>query len=272
MLDEEEISLEDAVNLLEDEQTSEVLSGHDEADHDAKNQEQVDGRPVPVYSKVLWAKLSPETHYHRLLQLDDIEAWQHLGDLIWVRLMGAKNRNFTNCILRRGGTTIEDLVRSIMTHVLNKIRHGQLHLSQPGNFYGLLKVIIYNFLVDIWRVPKAEDSFPIDIDEDNVSLLISTGDTPESLTETKLLYEMIWGAVLDDTLISNPKHRRALELWLRMEIGSINIKNNTEIANHLATELKENVTTEQAAAWIATGKEKLLKYLNKNGVSLKELR
>jgi hypothetical protein len=232
---------------------------------------QADGRPVPVSSKALWAKLSPEAHHHRLLQIDDIEAWQHLGDLIWIRLMGETNRNFTNCILRRGGISIEDLVRSIMTHILKRIRDGRLHLSQPGNFYGLLKVIIYNFLVDIWRVPKVEDAFSIDIDEGSIPSLISNGNTPESLTETKLLHEMIWDAVLKTTPISNPKHRRALELWLRMKIGTINIKNNTEIADRLSTELKKNVTTEQAAAWIAAGKEKLIKYLNKQGVSPKGL-
>ncbi len=222
------------------------------------------GRPFPVNSKALWAKMSPGEHYRRLLQMDDYEAWQHLGDLIWVRLKG-NPRIFK--ILQRGGGTVEDQVRSIMEHILRKIRKGGLHLDDPEKFYGLLKVIIVNFLRSILREHWIEDdvlSWEQMLTE-QPSIMTSGLANPEDI----LLDQEIWQTVLSEASIKDARHRRAVELSLKMKLGMISIVNNTELARQLSDELGESVSYAQAAAWIHSGMIQLRHYLNQKGFGIK---
>lgn len=225
---------------------------------------QADGRPFPINSKALWAKMSPGEHYRRLLQIDDFQAWQHLGDLIWVRLKG--NPRIYR-ILRRGGGSIEDQVRSIMEHILNKIRTGGLHLDDPKKFYGLLKVIIVNFLCSALRETWIEDDV-LSWDQmvtEQPSVVTSATVNPEDA----LLEQVIWQAVLSEAPIKDARHRRAVELSLKMKLGMIDIKNNSELSRQLGEELGEVVSYDQAAAWIHSGMVTLRKYLNAKGLGTK---
>lgn len=223
---------------------------------------QMDGRPVPVNSPSLWAKMTPEDHYRRLMNSDDedIEAWEHLGDLVWAYLGSGKNKERIYKILQAGGRTYEDMVHSIMTHILKKIREGKLHLSETGKFYGLLKVIIVNCLCDVLRKPLVEYDLA-DLGGEEGAILPGTT-TPEETVEKKLLMDLIWRAIAEKAPISNPNHRRALDLSLRMEMGTVSITNNQELAERLSIELGEPVTYVQASSWIATGKQQLREYLS----------
>ncbi|MBV5340743.1 MAG: hypothetical protein J0665_14505 [Deltaproteobacteria bacterium] len=225
---------------------------------------QTDGRPFPVNSKLLWAKISPGDHYRRLLRMNDFEAWQHLGDLIWVRLKG-NPRTFK--ILQRGGGTVEDQVRSIMEHILRKIRMGGLHLDDPEKFYGLLKVIIVNYLRSILREHWIEDDVLSwdQIIAEQPSNMTSASANPEDV----LLQQEIWQTVLSEASVQDARHRRAVELSLKMKLGVIDIKNNSELARQLSDELGASVSYAQAAAWIHSGMIQLRSYLNQKGFGIK---
>lgn len=224
---------------------------------------QADGRPFPINSKALWAMMSPGDHYRRLLRMDDFEAWQHLGDLIWVRIK-ANPRMYR--ILRRGGGTIEDQVRSIMEHILHKIRTGGLHLDDPEKFYGLLKVIIVNFLASVLREHWIEDDV---LSWDQMVTEQPSIETATVNPEDLLLEQVIWQAVLSEAPIKDPRHRRAVELSLKMKLGMIKIKNNTELARQLEAELGVVVSYDQAAAWLYSGMATLRQYLEKKGFGTK---
>lgn len=254
--------------LVQDEETSENCDADSDGVSDAAedwdphddDRFQTDGRPVPVNSPSLWAKMTPEDHHRRLMDIDDIEAWEHLGDLVWVHLVSGDNRRRIYKILQAGGCTYEDMVRSILTHILRKIRGGKLHLSEPGKFYGLLKVTIANCLIDVLRKSRVEyDLADLGGEEDK---LLPDRNTPEKTLEKKLLLDLIWRAIAEKTPIPNPNHRRALELSLRMEQGTISITNNQELAERLSLELGKPVSYAQAASWIATGKQQLREYLS----------
>lgn len=256
--------------LLQQEEEPEISDADCEADaeeflHDG-DLLQADSRPAPANSKELWAKMLPEDHYHRLLRIDDIEAWQHLGDLIWVHIARHHSGRIYN-ILRRGGRSHEDMVRSIMVHIFRKIREGTLHLSEPGKFYGLLKSIIFHCLCDVLRQPRVEDAI-VDLGGEEERLLPDSS-TPEQAVEQKFMTDLIWRAVIVDAPIKNPKHRRALELSLKMEMGIIDLKNNQELAERLSLELGEAVSYAQAASWVHSGKEILQQYLVAQGFEKK---
>ncbi len=164
---------------------------------------------TPVNSRALWAKMTPEEHYHRLCQLDDIEAWQHLGDLIWV-CIAQDPRMFK--ILHRGGITIEDQVRNTLAHILGKIRDNCLHLDQPEKFYALMKKIAINLMRDVLRSEKVEDGDNINLTSNPLSHGRQWECSTPCMLEAKLITKFIWEAILTKSPIENPKHRRALAL------------------------------------------------------------
>lgn len=260
------MSSEEEIQLIEVEDVSAVTDEDEEIICDDGNAMQVDGRPIPVNSKALWAKMTPEEHHRRLMMLDeDIEAWQHLGDLIWVRV--AHDPRIYR-ILRRGGVSLEDQVRSIMGHILRRIEQGSLPLREPCKFYGWLKTVIIRCLQDVLRKNWVEDDATF-LDETTLAHSSTKEDSLDSL-ERKQLRKTIWQAVLVDAPIKNPKHRRALELSLQMKMGAIAIKNNDEIAQRLELELGETVTTKEAGQWIHAGKQVLVKYLEEKGLGPKK--
>jgi hypothetical protein len=267
------MSDEEVINLHKEENIAESAVLGSEAGLYSDEMLQADGRPIPVNSKELWAKMSPQEHYQRLFLIDDIEAWRHLGDLIWVLL---KNEPRMYKILQRGGVTIEDQVRDVMTHIFKKIRGGSLHLKEPGKFYGLLKVIVLNCLRTVLRKSWVEDEVvPVELDE-LARKIPSAKDTPQEIQEKKekkllhkLLQKTIWEAVFSDAPIKNMKHRRALELSLRMKMETISIKNGTELAERLEQEFEEHVSYEKAASWVHSGMKQLRKYFKSIGLEPK---
>ena len=222
---------------------------------------------TPVNSQTLWAKMTPEEHYHRLCQYDD-EAWQHLGDLIWVCI--AQDPRMYK-ILHRGGITIEDQVRNTLAHILGKIRDNCLHLDHPEKFYGLMKIIAINLMRDVLRSEKVEDgdNININIASDQLSHKKQSECSNQCTLEAELITKFIWEAILTQSPIKNPKHRRALALSIEMKMGIISISNNSEIAKKLSEEFGEEVSYAKASGWIHLGKTVLVEYLRKNGLHLK---
>lgn len=235
--------------------------------HPAQGRAQGQATPPLTDSRQLWAKIPPAEHYRRLLALDNDEAWQHLGDLIWLRV---KHSPYMATIQRRGGS-VEDQVHDLLLHVLRKIRRNALNLDDPRCFYGLLKVMVDNYLINQVRKKMVEDA-AVSWDQ----LLTENRLTPGGKADCDqplaiLMQQTIWRIITEEVKFSKvPEHRMAVVLALQMKMGLNGLRDNQELADHLAQYLGREVTYNELGGWLHSGMQKVRQHLVNAGITSPE--
>lgn len=217
-----------------------------------------------------WEKMTPAEHYRRISTSANREAWDHLAVLVYKTLVN-------NCVkLGIVGVSYEDQVQQTLLHILDKLRTKALKEIDPKRFYGLLKILVVNCLIDTLR--KENVDLPPALDEEgkskdkkkprkanasmnavgleDVEAILASSDNVERSVELRFLKKKIWELLLDEPGIPE-RERRALDMSWKMDNGYLPISNNTELAQRLSLEFGEAVSYDQAAAMIHNAKKRL---------------
>ncbi len=224
----------------------------------------------------LWKRWTPEEHYRRLQDKDDEEARLHLLNLIICKL---KIKYFESSVCLTG-VTYSDLAHTIWAEIIEKMRvGGSLVMRQPNRFYGMVKLIIRNAVVDNYRKYGWRD---IEHIGDICASRSAGSDGKNTVSEDQLLEMRSYDDIERDShhrdilrlvqlaLIKEAPmkalERHALLLAVLLKTGRSDIKGNDGIARTLCAETGKDITCEMAGAFIYRGMKALKKYLEEKGI------
>ena len=231
--------------------------------------------PVPEDCYATWKRWLPEDHYHRLFDPSDKEARMHLLNLILCRL---KKEYYDTSVLKTG-TTRDDLAHEIWAGVVEKIRDGRLDMRFPSAFYGLLKRIIANDIVNNFRrngwdgVGRFGDMIlrrfsPVnegkEIDECQLRELRDFHDVEMSTHHRYVLQQVLLALAKEAPM--KELERKALTLSILIKMGQSELSNNEDIAVALSVDTGEEITYGKASSLICKGLEAFKAYLDRKKI------
>lgn len=231
--------------------------------------------PIPKNCYAAWKRLQPAEHYKRLFVTEDETSRQHLLDLILCRL----KIKYKESTYYATGVTLSDHAHSVWAEVLEKIGDGRLTMREPKKFYGLLKLIIRNSIVDNLRENGWQD---IDRFGDLLLRRFSSSDDGAVADEDQLwemrdfhdivlmvehrdILHQVQLALVKDAPMSDFE-RKALILSLLVKTGQTDLSDNRDIAQALSDDTGSVVSYDKASALIHQGMLKFKAYLDQRKI------
>ncbi|MFC1523713.1 hypothetical protein ACFL6N_02870 [Thermodesulfobacteriota bacterium] len=196
----------------------------------------------------IWRKIPPEDLYRRLTGPADREAWDHLTAIVYLLL----KKHFFDLNVTK--IEIDDQLQTTLLHILTKIKNGTLTIDDPRRFYGFLRLLVYNLLIDTLR-PRNPIDYKVAI-VDIEGFLRGKKHSPQKTAEANDLIQVIWNILLNEADLDDYQREIIKEDWL-MKKGASGLKSFQEVTDRVNEILNLSLTYKQAAAKLNTGLARL---------------